>query len=138
MRKSLSRPFLVFLAALSVGVAFCGCSGGSGEPLPELTEVTGTVTLDGKPLPGVSVAFRPESKGGTSRGTTDADGKFELRYSAEAVGAVAGKHVVRIEINDMERDASVIPEKYRGETSELTAEVPAAGPCEINFELKSK
>lgn len=42
-----------------------GC--GSGVALPELGTVSGVVTLDGKPLPGVTVKFVP-ANGRTSSG----------------------------------------------------------------------
>jgi hypothetical protein len=70
-----------------------GC--GSGVDLPELGTVSGVVTLDGKPLPGVTVKFVP-ANGRTSSGFTDANGKYELVYNADNQGAEVGEHTVYV------------------------------------------
>ena len=75
---------------------------------PPLGLVEGTVTLDGKPLDTVEVAFLPDptqgTKGARSACYTDAQGKFKLasdRYGKD--GAVVGKHRVLI------RDITALP-----------------------------
>ena len=70
---------------------------GCGRPSdqPDLGEVTGTVTLDGKPLSGVAVVFQPES-GRPARGMTDAEGKYELTYIRETKGTKVGPNRVEI------------------------------------------
>lgn len=70
-----------------------GCGGPSDQP--ELGQVTGTVTLDGKPLSGVAVVFQPES-GRPARGMTDAEGRYELTYIRETKGAKVGPNRVEI------------------------------------------
>jgi hypothetical protein len=62
-----------------------------------LGRVTGTVKLDGKPLPEANVEFQPvDPNGSPSFGFTDRDGEYELGYSLDRKGAVLGKHLVRI------------------------------------------
>src|SRR6185369_10317424 len=75
-------------------LTLAGC--GSGQFAP----VSGTVTLDGKPLANAAVNFQPvESKdsGLASAGKTDASGRYSLRVVMNnASGAVVGKHRVSI------------------------------------------
>jgi hypothetical protein len=62
-----------------------------------LGRVTGTVNLDGQPLPEANVEFQPvDPNGSPSFGFTDHDGEYELGYSLDRKGAVLGKHLVRI------------------------------------------
>lgn len=61
-----------------------GC--GSGY---SLGTVTGTVTLDGKPLPQATVTFS-RGKGRTSVGTTDEQGRYKLLYTVNQQGAEPG------------------------------------------------
>ena len=137
MKISALRNCLVILVCPFCLSWLTGCSG-SGEPLPELAQVTGTVTLDGKPIENVSVIFQPETADvGSSRGTTDAEGKFSLMYNQDAGGAVPGKHAVRF--NVMEADATgLLPDKYTRNNSGLSADVTQDGTNDFKFELKSK
>jgi hypothetical protein len=68
--------------------AFVGCSEG-----PEVVPVTGTVTRNGKPVPGVMINFMPED-GRPSWAITDAEGRYELQYSKSYTGGLVGKHKV--------------------------------------------
>jgi len=134
---------------LSLGLTI-GCSGGA-----KIVPVSGTVTLDGKPLPNAHVSFQPLSKPGNeapgvgSYGLTGADGAFTMRSAEnDQAGAVVGKHRVEINIKaDSSTDVDprlkasqpkvVLPMKYNRQ-SELTFEVPAGGTSAANFDLKSK
>jgi len=117
-------------------VAFIGCG-------PSTSPVTGTVTLDGKPVEGLSVHFVGESDGKQmiSRGRTDASGNYELKYTADTMGAIAGSYKVEIQDDpqsdeDKKRGMRKIPTKYNSAT-ELTAEV-TAGENKFDFDLTSK
>lgn len=75
-----------------------GCSG-SNQPTFDLTPVSGSVTLDGKPLADADVAFylqgqSPKDYHG-SVGKTDAQGKYELQAGV-AKGAVPGSYKVTV------------------------------------------
>jgi hypothetical protein len=76
-------------------LAFVGGCGTKG-----FAPVSGTVTLDGKPLPNASVNFQPldsKQSGQGSVGKTDADGRYSLRVVVDnKAGAVVGKHRVSI------------------------------------------
>lgn len=87
-----------------------GCGGRSDQP--ELGQVTGTITLDGKPLVGIAVVFQPDS-GRPARGMTDADGKYELTYIRNTKGTKVGPN--RVEIAPSEDGEAEEPEVAEGE-----------------------
>jgi hypothetical protein len=127
---------LAVIVAAAALVAVCGC--GRSQNLPDLGLVTGTVTLDGAPVPNVLVMFEPKDAA-LSTGTTNASGEYELWYT-KVKGAAIGKHVVRIEkVEDPEQAGRgkpvTIPDRYNT-NSTLTAEVKA-GKNTINFDLVS-
>lgn len=132
-----------------------GCGGVSDQP--ELGQVTGTITLDGKPLPRTAVMFQPEN-GRPATGRTDKDGKYELTYIRDTKGAKIGKNRVEIGGGEEEEDEEeteafdadgepiaetpgptsqkpAIPPKYNVR-SELEADVQP-GENTFNFDLKS-
>lgn len=128
----------------------CGCS---GEGIPELGRVSGTVTLDGSPVEGLQVIFQPE-KGRRSVGVTDVHGEYKLDYLKDAPGAVLGTHTVSITFTGEEAgaeegsgdassdtpeknlEAVVIPPQYNSKST-LTAEVKS-GENKHDFPLTSK
>ncbi|EAQ77344.1 hypothetical protein [Blastopirellula marina] len=133
-----SGVFALVLAAVTVGC--------SQPPGPETGYVTGVVTLDGKPIDKAVVTFEP-ANARPSVGFTDANGRYELIFTASRNGAVLGEHQVRI---TSAADAGggeggqplvaarkeTIPTKYNAKT-ELTAQVDS-GSNTIDFDLKTK
>ena len=95
---------LLALSALSLSLPGCG----SGDQ-PELGQVSGTVTLDGKPLSGVAVVFHPES-GRPARGRTDLGGRYELTYIRDTMGTKVGRNRVEIAPNEEGEDEPESPE----------------------------
>lgn len=126
-----------FLPVLAVGL-LCGC-GGAASDLPETGTVQGTVTLDSHPLADATVMFYPET-GRASVGTTDAEGHYELQYTAEVPGAKIGSHVVKITtIEDSAESGAARAEKIPARfntASTLTAEV-TSGENTHDFALES-
>lgn len=137
------------LIALSAPL-LCGCGGGD-ESL-ETAPVSGRVTMDGAPLPGVQVTVEPIAEGSTANpgtgsfGKTDDDGRYELRLmTSDETGAVVGKHKVRIVTpepeeyaqNDITEFVDPIPSKYNSDTT-LTLDVPAEGTDKADFALTKK
>ena len=122
---------------------------GCGSDPYKVAPVSGTVTLNGKPLANTSVTFAPVAAAGTiepgpsSAGTTDADGRFTLTLiGKDGKGAVVGKHKVRISIReeaDVSDDTPVkvqqLPMKYNAQTM-LEFDVPADGTDKADFDLK--
>lgn len=125
------------LTAVVCVVMLSGCS----KEGFQTANVTGTVTLDGKPLEGAQLEFEPPRAGKTilpaAYGMTDAAGHYELRRSGGnggAPGAVVGMNTVRI--SSSEGGAAKIHPHYSGDGC-FQREV-VAGPNVIDFELESK
>lgn len=110
-----------------------GCSDQAPD-MPELGQVHGIVTLDDKPLEGVSVLFEPES-GRPSTAITDAAGKYEAQYLINEPGVKLGPGTARVEWG-IDATGPKIPAKY-GSKSELKLEVQP-GENEFNIEMQSK
>lgn len=119
-----------------LGLALAGCSGKNEN----LSEVTGTVTLDGQALPDAVVVFSPVSGGTTSYGRTDSAGNFRMLFRDNEYGAWLGENIVRITTFDLPANGKpgkkeLVPNVYN--TKSKTKVVVAAGPNTHNFELKS-
>jgi hypothetical protein len=150
---------LALLALCSiVSVSLVGCGGNS-----DLGQVTGTVTMDGAPLPNALVTFTPTGGGRGSTGTTDDQGKYILIYAGEQ-GALIGEHKVTVtsirtaaaqDMSEVSSDSDAYEQQAMGDTSaydnaETTETIPAkyntqselletveSGSNEINLELTS-
>lgn len=116
-----------------------GCSGPDN-----VARVSGTVTLDDKPLSGARVIFNPLTPGGQSAAITDENGKYTLQYTREQQGAEIGEHLVRITTGSRgdpdsdppkPRTPERLPPRYHAK-SELKATVKA-GSNDIDFDLTS-
>lgn len=110
-----------------------GCSDQAPD-MPELGQVHGTVTLDGKPLEGVSVLFEPQN-GRPSTAITDSAGEYEAQYLIDEPGVKLGPNTVRVEWG-IDATGPKIPAKY-GAKSELKLDVQA-GDNEFAIDMKSK
>jgi hypothetical protein len=120
-----------------------------------LFSVSGTVKLDGKPLPNASVIFEnPDTS--FSFGQTDSNGRFSLQFDSIKSGCTPGKKVVRISTKRKAGEEGgdpdgggddegapraapamdLIPDRYN-KKSELTVEV-SASKTTFDFELVSK
>lgn len=143
--KSLSGLCMTIITTAGITASLTGCSDGG----PKLVEVTGKVTVDGKPVPNAIVTFNPTAPGGSnSLGKTDAQGLYRLEYSQDKQGALVGEHVVEIvtkkmSASDMPDSGEVvaseyvaIPAKYRKRGS-ITAKVEDKRNT-IDFALESK
>ncbi|TWU28678.1 hypothetical protein [Bythopirellula polymerisocia] len=86
-------PTLIFLG---IGI-LVGCGDGGVEK----GQVTGQITLDGKPVAGLFVTFHPQARSGElnaltrqAMGETDSEGKYNLSTKSPGDGAAVGKHRV--------------------------------------------
>ena len=145
------------LILLTAGLLLSGC----GSAGPDLVPVSGTVTLDGKPLANAHVTFEPHN-GASSIAMTNSQGEYSLVFPGNRVGALPGEHRVTIQyylhsdgsapdlsggedgVDDYEQQVAagklkpMLPPKYSDpEKTELKAEVSAAQPS-VNFDLQSK
>ena len=123
-------------------VVFLGMCTLSGCGGPQFGFVSGQVTLDGKPLPDISVRFEDEG-GSAAIARTDKAGKYEMRYTVDHMGAPVGKHKVTIftpaPLSDGTGERAlpeIVPAKYNSKST-LTQDVKS-GSQVCNFELTSK
>ncbi len=131
--------FLLVLVGLVVSIGGCGRK----SNLPPLAEVTGTVTLDGEPLPGMYLQFVPNRSAGTvgppAVGQIGSDGRYELRTAGQ-MGALVGSHRVKIVGYYLPSNPDIpfawIPKQYSDyKTSGVEAIVNADEVNEIKIEL---
>jgi len=100
-------PAILLLTTITLGLAGCG------EGKPEVAEVTGTVTLDGKPLELIHVEFWPEV-GPRAFGKTNESGKFTLITDDRSQnGCPPGKNKVSL------KDTAHMKDDYMGEDGEF-------------------
>ena len=143
-RAVVGRKMIMFCAILSL-LSGCGDSG------PELAAVTGTITLDGNPLHGALVTFRPTGEvATTSYGVSNKDGFYSLMFTRDKSGAMPGDYEVDIEttmpskseLAEMKAEGKEpppfvpLPKKYK-QPGALTAKV-ASGKNTIDFPLDTK
>lgn len=133
---------LLPVAAACLAV-ICGC--GRGARL-QTAKVSGTVSLDGKPLDRGTVIFTPAS-GRAATGKVQPDGSYTLETYRPGDGAILGTHrVAVIARQELPGDGllgnrsgpSLIPEFY-GDSgkSGLSFEVMTDGPNVYHIELRS-
>jgi len=128
-----AKPLGCYALPLAVACLTAGCR---PSDRPPLGRVEGTVTLDGAPLPAALVVFTPRGPGRSSRGTTDAAGRYELSYLRDILGANRGGHDVQITTSEDGIGRERLPVRYHAQ-SELRAEVEA-GSNTIDFPLESR
>lgn len=122
-------------AAWLVAVAGCGSSG------PPLGRVSGTVTLDGKPLEGARIVFQPLEGDSPSTARTQADGRYELIYLRDHKGATIGKHEVTIstfrQLSGTEGSGRTeIPERVPARYNDATQLVRQVEPGSTTFDFE--
>jgi hypothetical protein len=121
---------LILLVSAGI-VSLLGCGGSDAPPLGR---VSGRVTVNGQPVEGITVMFQPDN-GRPSLGTTNADGYYELRYTADLRGAVVGNHTVRVFWSeDFAAGKTPIPPQYDAQ-SQLKFEVKR-GSNKFDIDIK--
>lgn len=123
-----SRFSLLLFSVVLSHVLGCG-----GADHPELGTVTGTVTLDGKPMAGVNIVFMPEV-GRPSSAVVDEQGRYELLYTEGLAGTKVGSNTVSFSWPTGVSGVA-IPARY-AEKSELKAEIKP-GSNTFDYDLKS-
>ena len=120
---------------------FNSMSGGAN--LPPLASVSGTITLDGKPLANATVFFDPvtdmknaeQRQMGSSIGRSDDQGVYNLAYPGGHSGAVIGMHTVRVNKTD-KNGLEILAKKYHRQ-SQMKHEVKD-GSNTIDLPLRSE
>jgi hypothetical protein len=138
-----------------VATAIIGCGARDTDSLRRVP-VSGTITLDGKPLGNTEVTFIPtgNTKGRGATGFTTAEGRFELSVSNGRPGVPAGEYRVVLNklvmpdgsdfplnspVPPIESPArELLPACYsNAESTTLTAMVPEGGST-IDFSLSMR
>jgi hypothetical protein len=118
-------------------VVIAGC----GSDRPPLGSLTGTVTLDGKPVQYAGLMFSPVDGGRPSVGGTNEKGEFEAMYVYGVPGAIIGKHRVVFEEGSPESEEDEFkpyaPPANNYTISPKEIEVDSGGTV-INFTLERK
>jgi hypothetical protein len=139
------------LVGAILALAVAGCSDPSEvDTLPRVA-VSGTITLDGKPLPEGKLQFQPDPSNSaiTTVGEIK-DGRFSI---ARDSGPVPGKYRIMVSSHPVHKlnpgedpggsprrppGPEMVPSKYTGPASELVADVTADSPQSFEFTMKSK
>jgi hypothetical protein len=137
MKRSLQHVFALTLIAIP---AFVGCGAD-----PNLGQVEGVVTLDGKPLPNATVILVP-GQGRPATGVTDGEGRYRVKLTSDRQGTNPGVNRVRIttergpsETGDgkpIPPVAEAVPPQYNA-ASQLTVDVKKGELTVANFDLKN-
>ncbi len=145
--RSMRRLAVALFVLSALGLAV-GCSG-TTDDLPR-EAVTGTVTLDGAPLPSGSISFSPDGGGPGGGGGTIKDGRFSI---ARDVGLPPGNYTVAINSSKPREDRTkpaqagggkavdvakeLIPTKYNSKST-LKVEIKKGGGNDLKLALESK
>ena len=158
----MSNPRGLSLICSSVVVlSFGGCG---GREYPPTYETSGVITLDGKPVGGVTVSFLPQDGQQPANGKTDDNGHYRLTSFSRNDGAMAGNFAIvmmkfpKVEgvttptgipwdpdketdryIPDNGKEENKLPEKYAdSKTSGMLATVVADTVNTFDFDLSSR
>ena len=124
---------LLAIPCLIAALLIVGC----GPPRGNIAPVTGKLTLDGKPMPGVEIIFSPKIVEGNSNpgpysfGTTDEEGNFELETRYGDKGAAVGWHIVTMQYSDIEAG---VMEELRGELADIKS-LGEEGAAEVQAQI---
>jgi hypothetical protein len=134
LRGSTHRQAPLVLMTLGM-LLVAGCSSG-----PNVVDVSGRVTRNGKPVPNLQLNFLPET-GRPSWAVTDSDGRFTLNYSRDYSGGLVGKHQVWVVLQasdpGQEQQAALGRATYAEDLAQLVAEYGDANNPQIEVEIAS-
>ena len=138
------------LTAIALAAMLLATTTGCPEKTFPVAPVSGTITINGKPVEGANIKFQPTSKsnsgvaGGGSYARTDAEGKFTMQLILQdGEGAVVGEHRVYITTGAPAEGQSDAP-RIVGERVPMewrdghhTFEVPEGGTTTADFKIES-
>lgn len=140
------------IAALSLVLGLGAASARQGEDKkpekqPELHPVSGTVTLDGRPLFRAIVTFHQADakKPKKLKAETDEEGKYRLTTAKPGDGIPAGDYLVTFSFPERDKDGKVkeggkefLPQKYVDAERAVIKVTVTPGKNELNFNLASR
>lgn len=113
-----------------------GCNSGGENIVP----VSGKVTRNGEPVPGVWVTFTPTTQGRPSMGIADENGNYRLTYSRDYKGALVGEHNVTILFRAssmQEEQAMARGKKLHPDQAEIMKKYGSGGTDQIKVNVSS-
>lgn len=147
-----------FVTGLVLLLAGCSATNSIDYGKVTLVSVSGTVTLDGQPLPGALVTFENEESGTMSFARTNSSGSYTLQFDSDKDGVTPGKKRVRFstvrtmlglrgeegaEVGESSTEGEgksgekkeLVPECYNGKSTLIIEVTPDSST--IDFDLKS-
>jgi hypothetical protein len=122
------------LSVAIVATLVSGC--GRGPKIPTAS-VSGTVTINGRAVPNVEVAFVPMEKIRPAYGLTDATGRYSAQLLPNQSGAPVGQCTVKLGL--YAGGVNTLPAEYHEKASEnpaLQLTVPPEGTT-FDFDVKT-
>ncbi len=111
----LRRSMIVFGMLSLALLSLAGCS---KSKIPT-GEVTGKITINGKPVPGLYISFVPKEKIRPAMGKTDADGNYRAQFVAKQSGVPLGPCVAQFSLYHGEGTRNYLPAKYNEQASQI-------------------
>lgn len=143
-----SAPMIVG-AIVGIAVLYFGMAYMMSNPrkLPDLANVSGSVTLNGKPMKNMYVMLTPVKKSAeyngreirltTAMGLTDDEGYYEAKYFDDVEGVPIGK--VRLWLQPLNpEDQMKIPPQYVSPSNDIREVREAGNEGKFNLELKTE
>jgi len=125
-----------------IALAFMVVAGGCGPSAPALVPLSGTLTVDGRPLARGMIQFEADSGGATAVATVT-DGHFTATTAGRR-GIVPGRYTARLEARAEPTDEtdtlpkSLVATKYAdAATSGLTCEAVAGRDNSVEWNLEA-
>ncbi len=87
---------LGLLSALFMGIFGCSPTSSPNYASLGLVKVSGTLKLDGTPVPNVEVRFENPETSIYSYGTTNDSGRFSLMFDSRTAGIIPGRKLLRV------------------------------------------
>jgi hypothetical protein len=120
--RYMRRAGMLAMIVLTAPLITAGCGKADSDRIP-VVPVDGTVTFDGKPLPGAMIVLHPKNGGTNStlapRAQVEKDGSFRFTTYVTGDGAPPGEYVATIswyklvnQAGDVKAGPNVLPPKY--------------------------
>jgi hypothetical protein len=125
----------LMLGSMLMAMACAGC--GRAPKIPTAS-VSGTVTINGKGVPSVEVAFVPTDKIRPAYGITDASGHYAAQFLTSQSGVPLGECVVQISYRPNGGFDNILPAQYNEKAADnpaLRLTVPKEGTT-FNYDVK--
>ena len=133
MLRSLQRALLLLIC-----LSLAACQ--SGKPEPKKYPVSGTVTVDGKPMEDDGLIYFKTIATGAINGFDIKAGKFSgATEPGDRRVEIVAYRITNVDSGGMKSEVkeSLIPSRYNTEST-LTAKVTPEGPNTFTFDLTSK